>query len=154
MSAILFMLFAVSMVVGVVKVKEHEILMGLQLVGWSFLPLALLLGFTLPVQCRVMTTRGTACGNEAYGLLLGCNKAAGHPLSKLRARLHLQSTAVTPIRQANPTANLTVMHHVTPRSGPLTVSIADTALSRCGVWAGIVSAVGTVAGVILTIAFR
>jgi len=153
-SVILFLLFAGSMAVGAAKVKQHEILVGLQLGGWSFLPLALLLGFTLPVQCRVMTTRGTACGNEAYGLLFGCNKAAGHAFNKFRARLHLQSNATTPIRHAKPTTNLAVMYQITPGSKPLRVAIDDTALSRCGVWAGIVSAVGTVAGVILTIAFH
>ena len=142
------------MAAAVAKVKQHDLLIGLQLSAWSFLPFALLLGFTLPVQCRVMTTRGTACGNEAYGLLFGCNKAAGHAFNKFRARLHLQSSAATPIRHTKPTANQAVMYHTTPGAGPLRVAIDDTALSRCGVWAGIVSAVATVAGVILTIAFH
>src|SRR6266571_5915638 len=86
-SAVFFLLAAVSMAVAVAKLRHHEIATGLQFGAWSFLPLALLLGFTLPVQCRVMTTRGTACGNEAYGLLFGCNKAAGHALNKIWVRL-------------------------------------------------------------------
>lgn len=153
-SAVLFLLAAGSMAVAVTKVRHHEISTGLQLGVWSFLPLALLLGFTLPVQCRVMTTRGTACGNEAYGLLFGCNKAAGHALNKFRARLHLQSSAATPIQHAKPTAPIAAMYHIAPGTQPLRVTIDDTALSRCGVWAGIVSAVATVAGVILTFAFH
>lgn len=153
-SAVFFLLAAVSMAVAVAKLRHHEIATGLQFGAWSFLPLGLLLGFTLPVQCRVMTTRGTACGNEAYGLLFGCNKAAGHALNKLRARLHLQSSAATPIRHAKPTAPIAAMYHIAPGSQPLRVTIDDTALSRCGVWAGIISAVATVAGVILTVAFH
>jgi hypothetical protein len=140
--------------VAVTKLRHHEIATGREFGAWSFLPLALLLGFTLPVQCRVMTTRGTACGNEAYGLLFGCNKAAGHALNKLRARLHLQSSAATPIRHAKPTAPIAAMYHIAPGSQPLRVTIDDTALSRCGVWAGIISAVATVAGVILTVALH
>lgn len=151
-SAGLFLLAAGLIALAVARVRQHEIFTGLQLGAWSFLPLALLLGFTLPVQCRVMTTRGTACGNEAYGLLFGCNKAAGHAFNKFRARLHLQSNAATPIQHAKPTANLAVSYQIAPGSKPLRVTIDDTALSRCGVWAGIVSAVAAVAGVILTVA--
>ena len=153
-SAALFLVAVGLMAVAVTKVRHHDFFAGLQFGAWSFLPLALLLGFTLPVQCRVMTTRGTACGNEAYGLLFGCNKAAGHALNKVRARLHLQSNAATPIQHARPTDDLAMMYHIPPGSQPLRVTIDDTALSRCGVWAGIVSAVATVAGVILTVAFH
>jgi hypothetical protein len=151
-SALLFLLTAGLIALAVSKARQHEILTGLQLAAWSFLPLALLLGFTLPVQCRVMTTRGTACGNEAYGLLFGCNKAAGHAFNKFRARMHLQSNATTPVQHARPTASLAVSYQIAPGPEPLRVTIDDTALSRCGVWAGIVSAVAAVAAVILTVA--
>lgn len=139
---------------AVTKVRHHEVLAGLQFGAWSFLPLALVLGFTLPVQCRVMTTRGTACGNEAYGLLFGCNKAAGHALNKVRARLHMQSYAATPIQHAKHTERLAMMYHIAPGSQPLRVTIDDTTLSRCGIWAGIVSAFAAVVAVILTVAFH
>jgi hypothetical protein len=151
-SAFLFVLAAGLLAVAVTKIRQHETLAGVQIGAWAFLPLALLLGFTYPVQCRVRTTRGTACGNEAYGLLFGCNKAAGHAFNKLRARLHLQSNADTPIRHAKPAPDLAVMHNIPSGPEPLRVIIDDTLFSRCGVWAGIVSAVATVAGVILTVA--
>lgn len=150
-SAFLFLLTAVSIAIAVSKVRQGEAFIGVQFGAWAFLPLALLLGFTLPVQCRVMTTRGTACGNEAYGLLFGCNKAAGHWFNKFKARLYWQSNAETPIRHAKPTTDVAVMHQITPGQTPLKVTIDDTALSRCGVWAGIVSAVAGVAGVIITL---
>jgi hypothetical protein len=150
MSAFLFLLAAGSIAFAVAKIKQNEILVGVQFAAWAFLPLALLLGLTLPVQCRVKTTRGTACGNEAYGLLFGCNKAAGHSFNKFKARLHLQSKAETPIRHAKPGPNLAVMYNITPGQAPLKVAIDDTVLSRCGVWAGVVSAVAGVAGVVIT----
>ena len=135
---------------AVAEVRRHEVLIGVQLGAWAFLPLALILGFTLPVQCRVMTTRNTACGNEAYGFLFGCNKAAGHAFNKFRARLHLQSNASTPIRHAKTPASSAAMYQLAPGPEPLRVTIVDTAFSRCGVWAGIVSAIAGVAGVIIT----
>jgi len=88
-----------------------------------------------------MTTRGTACGNEAYGFLFGCNKAAGHAFNKPRAQLRLQSKASTPVRHAKPTADVAVMYQIAPGPEPLKVSIVDSTLSRRGVCAGIVSAV-------------
>lgn len=153
-SAFLFLTAVGLMAAAVMEVRQNEVLTGVQLGAWAFVPLALILGFTLPVQCRVMTTRGTACGNEAYGFLFGCNKAAGHAFNKFRARLHLQSSASTPIRHAKPTANAAVMYQITPQPETLRVTIVDTTLSRCGVWAGIVSAVAGVAGVIITVAFH
>lgn len=154
-SATLFLLAAGSILVAVAKVRQHEDLVGLQVGTWAFLPLALLLGFTLPVRCRVKTTRGTACGNEAYGLIFGCNNAAGHWLDKFRARLHLQSGSENPVQprqRARPAAGYAVMYEVAPEAKPLRVTIEDNALSRCGIWAGIVSAVAAVVGVILTLA--
>jgi hypothetical protein len=151
MSAFLFLLAAGSIAFAVAKIRQGEVLIGVQFGAWAFLPLALLLGFTLPVQCRVMTTRGTACGNEAYGLLFGCNKAAAHSFNKFKARLHLQSNAETPIRHAKPTTDVAMMHHGTTGQAPLKVAIDDTVLSRCGVWAGIISAVAGVAGVVITV---
>ena len=151
-SASLFLLAAGLVAVAITKVRQDETLAGVQIGAWAFLPLALLLGFTLPVQCRVRTTRGTACGNEAYGLLFGCNKAAGHAFNKFRARLGLHSNAETPIRHAKPGPDLVVMRNVPSGPEPLTMTIDDTLLSRCGVWAGIVSAVAAVIGVVITIA--
>ena len=86
-SAFLLLLVLGLGAVAVAKIRQDEIAVGAQWAVWAFLPLALLLGFTLPVRCRVRTTRGTACGNDAYGLLFGCSRAAGHWSGKLRARL-------------------------------------------------------------------
>jgi hypothetical protein len=151
LSAFLFLLAAGSIAIAVTKIRQGENFVGVQFGAWAFLPLALLLGFTLPVQCRVKTTRGTACGNEAYGLLFGCNKAAAHSFNKFKARLHLQSNAETPIRHAKPGPDVAVMNNVTAGQTPLKVTIDDTVLSRCGVWAGIISAVATVAALVVSV---
>jgi hypothetical protein len=86
-SVALFLLILSLGAVAVAKIKQDQVPIGIQWAAWAFLPLALLLGFTLPVRCRVRTTRGTACGNQAYGLLFGCSNAAGHWFGKFRARL-------------------------------------------------------------------
>jgi hypothetical protein len=62
---------------GVVRIRQNDILTGAELMGWAFIPLALLLGFTWPTRCRIETSRYTACRNDAYGFLFGC-RAYGH----------------------------------------------------------------------------
>jgi hypothetical protein len=52
-------------------------------------------------------------------------------LNKFRARLHLQSSAATPIQHAKPPAHIVAMYHIAPGSQPLRVTIDDTTLSRC-----------------------
>ena len=139
------------MILAVSAIRHSDWHTGTKYILWAFIPLAIILGFTLPVQCRVKTTRSTACGNQAYGLLFGCSMAAGHWFNKFKARLHLQSNAETPIRHAKPAADVAVMYNITAGQAPLKVAIDDTALSRFGVWAGIVSAVAAVAGVVITV---
>ena len=78
LSGFLLLLIIGSVAVGVVKLRHHEVLPGLQFIAWAFLPLALLLGFTWPTTCRVKTTRRKPCGNASYGFLFGCGKTPGH----------------------------------------------------------------------------
>ena len=139
------------MIVAVVKVRQDEFLLGAQLAVWACLPLALLLGFTLPVRCRVRTTRGTACGNSAYGLLFGCSNAAGHYWGKFRARLGVGKD----ISEQAPVGRQTAVMYQ-PAAGPQTVklTIEDSALTKCGSWATLISAVATVIGVVATFVFH
>jgi hypothetical protein len=134
-----------------VKVRQDEILTAARSAAWAFLPLALLLGFTLPVRCRVRTTRGTACGNDAYGLLFGCSNAAGHWIGKFRARLGIGKD----ISEQPPVGKRSeVAYQAAPSPQTMRVTIEDSSLTRCGVWATLVSTVATIAGVIVTIAFH
>jgi hypothetical protein len=138
-------------VVAVVKVRQHQILNGMQFAVWTFIPLALLLGFTLPVRCRVRTTRGTACGNDAYGLLFGCSKAAGHWFGKFRARLGIGKD----ISEQAPVGKRTaVMYQPAPSQPAMKMTIEDSALTKCGSWATLVAAVATIVGVVATFMYH
>jgi hypothetical protein len=150
-SAVLVLLAVGSVVVTVAKVRQGEVLSGTQFAAWTFLPLALLLAFTLPVRCGVKTTRGTACGNEAYGLLFGCNKAASHWFGKFRARLGIGKD----ISEQAPVGKRTaVMYQNAPGPRTMRITVEESALTRCGVWATLVATVATIVGVIATIAYH
>jgi putative effector of murein hydrolase len=77
-SALLFAVIVVLVILAVTAIRHSDWHTGTKYILWAFIPLAIILGFTLPVQCRVKTTRSTACGNQAYGLLFGCSMAASH----------------------------------------------------------------------------
>ena len=62
---------------GIVQIRQDDALTGAELIGWAFLSLAVLSGFTWPTRCRVETSRHTACRNDAYGFLFGC-RGYGH----------------------------------------------------------------------------
>jgi hypothetical protein len=135
--------------VAVAKIRQGETDIGAQWAVWACLPLALLLAFTLPVRCRVRTTRGTACGNDAYGLLFGCTRAAGHWSGKFRARLGIGKD----ISEQAPVGKRTAVMYQ-PASGPRTmkITVEDSALSKCGVWATLIATVATVVGLVVTLA--
>jgi hypothetical protein len=148
-SVVLFLLAAGSVIVAATKVSQDEFLTGAQFVAWACLPLAVLLGFTLPVRCRVRTTRGTACGNAAYGLLFGCSNAAGHRWGKFRARLGIGKD----ISELAPIGRQTaVMYQPAPGPQTIRLTIEDSALTKCGSWATLISTVATVIALIITIA--
>ena len=150
-SAVLFLLALGLGTVAVAKIKQDQVPIGALWATWACLPLALLLAFTLPVRCRVRTTRGTACGNQAYGLLFGCRNAAGHWTGKFRARLRIGKD----ISEQAPIGKRTaVMYQHAPGPQAMRIVIEDTAFSKCGVWAAMVSAVAGVAGVIVAIALH
>ena len=86
-SALLFFAVVGLIIAGVVKLRHDYFLSGIELIGWATVPLAVLLGFTWPVRCRVKTTSRRACGNWAYGFLFGCTKAAGHWKGKFFVQL-------------------------------------------------------------------
>src|SRR5690242_12563766 len=96
-SAVLFLIVAGLVAVGIDQMRHWDILTGWELIGWALIPLALLLSRTLPVQCKVVRTNGLACGNWAYGLLFGCGKVPGHRWKKFRARLQLPQRDVKPV---------------------------------------------------------
>src|SRR5215467_7370556 len=90
-SACLILVIIGLALLAVVAIRRDNWHTATKYIAWAFIPLLVLLGFTLRVRCRVKTTRSTACGNEAYGLLFGCNRTAGHYWGKFRRRLGFQT---------------------------------------------------------------
>jgi hypothetical protein len=131
---------------AVVTIRQGNLHLGTKYIAWAFIPLMLLLGFTLRVQCRVKTTRGTACGNEAYGLLFGCNRTAGHHWGKFRRRLGLQAD---PTFVGQSKGSRAMMYQPEPHTQTVKLTIEDNLLSKCGLWATLVSTVVGVIGLLL-----
>lgn len=140
-SALLFLAVAGLITVGVVKIRHDYLLTGTELIGWAFVPLALLLGFTLPVRCRVKRTNRKACGNWAYGFLFGCTKAAGHWSGKFLVRLGLKGDEAKPVESRKPAGSYALAYQPPPRSKSPKMTVEESRLSVCASWAGIVSAV-------------
>jgi hypothetical protein len=101
-SAALFLTVAGLVAVGIDQMRHWNILTGWELIAWSLVPLALLLGFALPVRCKVKRTNWLACGNWAYGLLFGCIRAAGHWHEKFAVRLRFPHKEVKPVERRQP----------------------------------------------------
>lgn len=145
-SALLGLAVVVLIAAGAVKLRHDDLLAGTQLIGWAVFPLALLLGFSLPVRCKVKTTRRKACGNYAYGLIFGCTKAAGHWTGKFLVRLRLRTDEVKVERRQ--ATDYVVLQQAAPRSLPVRVTVEDNGLGVCGFWVGVVSASASVVQVI------
>jgi hypothetical protein len=149
LSGFLLLLVIVSVAAGIAKLRQHELVPGVQTVAWGFLPLALLLGFTWPTTCRVKTTRRKPCGNAAYGFLFGCGQTPSHWWYKFLYRLGLNPREVIkPLEPPQQTSNYAVMHQDTPQTQTVKVTVEDSGLSVCGFWVGVVSAVAAVIQVV------
>jgi hypothetical protein len=138
-SALLVLVVAGLIAAGVGKLRHDYYLDGTQLIGWAFVPLAILLGFTFPTKCKVKKTNRKACGNWAYGFLFGCTKAAGHWTGKFLVRLGLKSDEAKPVESRKPAGSYALAYQPPPQSKPMTVE--DSHLTVCASWAAIVSAV-------------
>ncbi len=140
-SGLLALAVAGLVTVGVVKIRHDYLLTGTELIGWAFVPLALLLGFTLPVICRVKRTNRKACGKNAYGLLFGCTEVAGHWTGKFLARLGLRRGQVKPVERRQSSGSTVVLNQPVPQSKPVKVTVEESALAKCGFWVGFVSGI-------------
>ena len=150
-SAVLVLAVAVLVAVGVNEMRHWDILTGWKLIAWAFVPSTILLGFTLPVRCKVKRTNRQACGNWAYGLLFGCTKAAGHWHEKFAARLRLPHKEVKPVQRRQPTGTYALNYRPARQRQEVKVTVEDSALGVCGFWISTVSMVATVVGVIVAV---
>jgi hypothetical protein len=148
LSALLVLIVVCLISVAVAQFRQHDVLTGVDLIAWSFLPLALLLLFVWPTRCRVETRSGKACLNDAYGFLFGCNRY-GHWRAKFYARLGLRNNAERSIQSSRSTGNYAVMYQPTTGAQPMPLKIEDSGLTVCGFWVGVC---GLVVAVIQTVA--
>lgn len=151
-SALLFIAVAGLILAGVVKIGHDYLLAGTELIGWAFIPLALVLGFTLPVKCKVIRTNRKACGNWAYGLLFGCRKAAGHWSGKFRFRLGLGRAEAKPVQRRQPSGSTVVLNQPAPGTKSVRVKVEESALAKCGFWVGFISGVVGLIQVMISLA--
>jgi hypothetical protein len=147
-SAVLFLIVAGLVAVGVDQMRHWNILTGWELIGWALIPLAVLISFTLPVRCKVVRTNGLACGNWAYGLLFGCPRTASHRWKKFRARLQLPQREVKPVGGPRPAGSHALNYQPTRQRQEIKVTVEDGRLGVCGFWVSVVSMVAAVVPVI------
>jgi hypothetical protein len=151
-SAVLFLTVAGLVAAGVDQMRHWDILTGWKLIAWAFVPLAILLGFTLPVMCKVKRTNEKACGNWAYGLLFGCFRTAGHWTKKFRARLRFPDREVKPVQGRQPSGSYAVNYQPARRPQEVKVTVADGTLGVCGFWVSVASLIAAVIPLILAFA--
>jgi hypothetical protein len=132
---------------GVVQIRHADLLTGTELIGWAFIPLALLLGFTWVTRCRVETSRHTACKNDAYGFLFGC-RGYGHWKEKFLIRMRLRHGEVKPVEPRRPSGAQAFMYQPVSQPSALKVIVEDNARSKFAFWIAVVS---MVAGVVPSI---
>jgi hypothetical protein len=147
-SVVLFLAVAGLVAVGINEMRHWDILTGWKLVAWALIPLALLISFTLPVECRVIRTNGLACGQWAYGLLFGCPSVAGHRWKKFRARLQLPQREVKPVGRPKSAGSVALNYQPTRQRQNIKVTVADGRLGVCAFWVSVVSMIATVIPVI------
>jgi hypothetical protein len=149
LSVVLFLAVAGLVAAGVDQMRHWDILTGWRLIAWALVPLAILLGFTLPVRCKVKRTNREACGNWAYGLLFGCTKTAGHWTEKFRVRLRFPQREVKPVERRPATGTYALNHQPSQRAQQqLKVTVEGGILSICGFWVSVVSMIAAVIPVI------
>jgi hypothetical protein len=148
-STVLFLAVAGLVAVGIDQMRHWDILTGWELIAWSLVPVAILLAFTLPVECRVKRTNGLACGHWAYGLLFGCFRTPRHWREKFAARLQLPHKEVKPVERRQPTGSYALNYQPPPQRQDIKVTVEDGRLGICGFWVSVVAMIAAVIPVIV-----
>jgi len=153
LSVVLFLTVVGLVIVGVAKLRQDNLLTGWELIGWAFVPLAILLGFTVHTTCGVTTTRRTPCKNDAYGFLFGCT-GYGHWLEKFLVRLGFQKESPQQVQRRQPEGAQAFTYQPATQSQPIRVTVQDSARTICGFWFGLISVVVAVAQTIIAVAIH
>jgi hypothetical protein len=147
LSAFLGFAFLCLATFAVVAFKNRSFTTALDLIGWSFMPLAVTLAFTWPTRCRVTTSRGKPCKGNAYGFLFGCN-AYNHFWTKFFVRLGLQKDAQRTVERHQSTGGDAMANRPASDGRPIAVTITENRRDICGFWIGVISAAAGVIQVI------
>jgi hypothetical protein len=147
LSWFLFLAVVCLVIVGIAKLRQSDLSTGTELIGWSFVPLAILLGFTVHTTCGVITTRRKPCGNDAYGFLFGCT-GYGHWRKKFSARLGFGKDEPQLVQRRKPANVQVLMYQPAPESEPLKVRVENSGLAICGFWVGVVAALAAIVQII------
>lgn len=151
LSVLLFLAVAGLVTAGVVKLRHDYLLAGTELIGWAFVPLAILLGFTFPTTCKVKRTNRKACGNESYGFLFGCS-GHGHWTRKFLILIGLDRGEVKPVGRPRASEGTVAFNQPVPQSKPVKVMVVEEgALAKCGFWVGLVSGIVGLAQAIISL---
>jgi hypothetical protein len=143
-SAVLFVAVVVLVAAGINQIRHYDVLTGTKIILWAFVPLAILLGFTLPVMCKVKRTNEKACGHWAYGLLFGCFRTAGHRTKKFRARLRFPDREVKPVQGRQPTGSYALNYQPPRPPQQVKVTVEDGTLGVSGFWVSVASLIAAV----------
>jgi hypothetical protein len=147
LSWFLFLAVVCLVIAGVAKLRQQHVWTGVELIGWAFVPLAILLGFTAHTTCGVTTTRRTPCKNDSYGFLFGCT-GNGHWVRKFYARLGFDKDALQPVQRRQPASVQVLMYQPAAESEPLKVTVENSGLAVCGFWVGVVAALAAIVQII------
>jgi hypothetical protein len=150
-SALLFVAAAGLITAGVVQIRHDYLLTGTELIGWALISLALFLGFTLPVRCKVIRTNRKACGKWAYGLLFGCTQVAGHWTGKFLYRLGMRRGEAKPVATPKPKGSHAMYQPASSQQKPVKVEVEESALAKCGFWIGVVSGIAGIIQAIISL---
>lgn len=151
LSLAFFSILAAAAALSVIQFGQSHLKDGFGLLGLAALSAAVLLGFTLPTRCRVITDKGRPCTKEAGGFLFGCH-SGDHQLAKFFARVGWETERLRPVEhpRSAPSSRGRAMGVSPQQSEPQTFLITvPSSMGVCGFWFGLISTLAAVAGVIV-----
>jgi hypothetical protein len=150
LSLLFFGILAVAVGLAVIQFGHSHLKDGFGLLGLGALAAAVLLGFTIPTRCRVITEKGHPCTKEVGGYLFGC-RSGDHQVAKFLARMGWErerlGTGASP--RAGSAPGRVVGVNATQSDTQTLLITVPSGMSVCGFWFSLISTVAAVAGVVV-----
>jgi len=143
-------LFLVTMLLvgwAVLSLHDKDTRAAIVATAWALIFASPIPLFIWPSTCGYTNTRGRPCPEPSYGFLLGCRRYY-HWWPKLLVRIRLLKEAQRQVERHQQTRDTAIPQSASGDSVPL-VRVADSPLSLCGAWAGIISAATGVIALII-----